>query len=291
MLCDVALLNTVHMRWAVLEFRGVPPAPRASAVGAVIGAERRLWVFGGGTSPEALPLNDVHTFDVSRLEGSGSGSGTVAFAATDVAHHDSPVHAVPADHGASSSMELACVGAAVTCMRSAHSSSLQPPPRAHLASSALLLQPALAAAPLRTLGLPPPPLPPPLPLLLTADERQPECRHRRPAGQLPAECGDVVEPAGGAAAARAAARCGVPNVVLDAHQVRTVRPACAEAPAPATLPESSSSPNDFMEGSGLGDGGGCATVLVRRDGRYILKVVKDESCTGCAVCRSAGTGE
>ena len=65
-LCDVALLDTLSMRWAILEFRSLAPAPRISAVGAAFGGERRIWIFGGGTGvPEALPLNDVHFLDLS----------------------------------------------------------------------------------------------------------------------------------------------------------------------------------------------------------------------------------
>jgi hypothetical protein len=54
---DLALLTLRGLRWEVLQFRGVPPAPRASHVGVAVGA--RLWVFGGAAADGRL-LNDVH---------------------------------------------------------------------------------------------------------------------------------------------------------------------------------------------------------------------------------------
>ena len=57
MLHDLALLTLRGLRWDVLQFRGVPPAPRASHVGVAVGA--RLWVFGGAAADGRL-LNDVH---------------------------------------------------------------------------------------------------------------------------------------------------------------------------------------------------------------------------------------
>ena len=29
----------------------------------------------------------------------------------------------------------------------------------------------------------------------------------------------------------------------------------------------------------------CTTSLVRREGRYVLKTIKDDKCTGCTVCK------
>ena len=29
----------------------------------------------------------------------------------------------------------------------------------------------------------------------------------------------------------------------------------------------------------------CSTALVRTDGRYVLRTIKDERCGGCAVCQ------
>ena len=57
MLHDLALLTLRGLRWEVLQFRGVPPAPRASHVGVAVGA--RLWIFGGAAADGRL-LNDVH---------------------------------------------------------------------------------------------------------------------------------------------------------------------------------------------------------------------------------------
>ena len=33
---------------------------------------------------------------------------------------------------------------------------------------------------------------------------------------------------------------------------------------------------------------GCTTVLVRKEGGYIMKLVKDEDCPGCDVCQRRG---
>ena len=49
---DVALLDALRLRWAVLEFGGLPPAPRAAAVGAA--TSRRLWIFGGAADGGAV---------------------------------------------------------------------------------------------------------------------------------------------------------------------------------------------------------------------------------------------
>lgn len=44
---DVGLLHVATMRWSAIEFRGVPPVPRAAAIGASVPFDRRFWVFGG----------------------------------------------------------------------------------------------------------------------------------------------------------------------------------------------------------------------------------------------------
>ena len=60
---DLALLTLRGLRWEVLQFRGVPPAPRAAHVGVAVGA--RLWVFGGAAADGRL-LNDVHFAELPR---------------------------------------------------------------------------------------------------------------------------------------------------------------------------------------------------------------------------------
>ena len=35
----------------------------------------------------------------------------------------------------------------------------------------------------------------------------------------------------------------------------------------------------------FGDCGGCTTVLERRDGGYVRRVLRDELCRGCSLCR------
>ena len=79
--------------------------------------------------------------------------------------------------------------------------------------------------------------------------------------------------------------------VLQAQHVTVARaPRASTAPAPpdteATAEAVSVSsppppPQDPYQS-------GCTTVLVRKEGGYIMKLVKDEDCPGCDVCQRRG---
>jgi hypothetical protein len=362
-LCDVHLLDTTQMRWAVLEFRGVPPAPRSSGVGLVVGAERRLWIFGGVASVESRPFNDVHTLDVSRRVDAGPG-GATAKAAAGSCGGGIPVVGATAGGGvvakvgagrAAAPAHLeggaagggyggACggggggarggVGKAPSPLHpevGQGAKRLRPPPLARLAPSSQELQPLLPSAPLRPLALMPAKDPRPEALSPTPPAASPSGALAAPTAEkgadaalggrtspllspTPAEVeralrptsvanpsapvppvlraqNVVVTPAFNAPAAAAApdgmvapeagppaATCP-PDVAMrpDEHE-----PASTASDIPVPLPASSEAPPITEMPSDLI--APCTTVLVRRNGAYVMKVVKADGCTGCDVC-------
>ena len=267
MLGDAALLHAGEMRWAVLEFRGVPPAPRVGATGAVVGTQRRLWVFGGCASLDGLPLNDVHSLEVSRHtdeeanqahQPAGRGGGGAESGGEGV--------------GAGGVASAGGVGA-ISLGAQHPAPRLRPPPRARLAPAHHQLVPGLRSRPLAPL--------------------------RKPSPRPPPPAGDP-QPTGGAG--------GDTSVVLTAQNVtnahmtatgparvpaeeepdwlREAAVEVAKPPAPlppAPPPTPPPEPSSTVRYDGL-PGGGCTTVLVRRDGGYVLKPIVDETCRGCAIC-------
>lgn len=241
---DVALLHSAQMRWSVIEFRGIPPAPRVGAIGAVVGAELRLWLFGGCTSVEALPLNDVHTLDASRRAEDD--------ALAQIARADAVADPFAVGEGAVSGPTGGAAAAAPLPPR------LRPPPRARLAPAHHQLRPLLEARPLLKLRKPPPPPPP-------------------PTSEAPAP-GPVVLMA--------------QNVSVDSSTAAVAPPAAPQPPPPPPTPVLAQPPPD-LSGSPSGRRGvpigKCTTILVRRDGGYVLKPIKDETCRGCSICLPTGS--
>ena len=198
---DVALLDMARMLWSVLEFRGVPPAPRAGAVGAVgLGEPRRLWIFGGCAALDARPLNDVHTLDVSRrLDACSTASvgrpapvihaeaSSASATAAALLPDESPARR---ELLAGAALDVASapqlLGAQVT-PRPPVRPMLPPPPRAVLVPAHHHLAPALQKRPLRQLPVelaPPPPvrlppMPPPMPPPTPAVEGLPDAHRVR----------------------------------------------------------------------------------------------------------------
>ena len=254
---DVALLDVIGMRWTVLEFRGVPPAPRVGAIGAAVGAERRLWLFGGCTSVESLPLNDVHSLDVSRRSEEETRAAAAEVKGASAA-------ACSAGGG------VACAGPTKAdtfpSMTTTLAPRLRPPPRARLAPAHSQLKPVLKAAPIKQLVIPaPPPPPPPPPPPVPTGANSPLRSH--------------------ALQARGAMQLTAQNVTVSLRNTSSAA-STSNAPAPAGIV--GPVPDASFE---IGPRGECTTTLIRRDGVYVLKTVKDEFCTGCEICKRGAFAE
>ena len=81
-----------------------------------------------------------------------------------------------------------------------------------------------------------------------------------------------------------------PPVVLLAENVSVSKAAGSSEGAAADEPPTGATVAAEQEGNSApaeSVGVGCTTILVRRDGAYVLKVVRDERCAGCDVCRAA----
>jgi hypothetical protein len=239
------------MRWAVLEFRGIPPTPRYSAVGLAVGTHRRLWVFGGCTSRDSLPLNDVHTLDVSGPdEGGGGGGGGGGSSGGRGGDHD----AAPASMSGSYPVELSGGNSTEARLRA---KARRPPPRAQLQPEGQQL-----TMPLPTLALSPlPPLP----------NRRAEAELRFRGAQA------VTLVAQHVSVERALRPQGEAAAIEAARQLTTQAAASGE---PADAGTSGSTPLLPSKSNAAAGGevppGECTTVLVRRDGGYVLKVVPIE---------------
>ena len=327
-LCSVGLLDTTQMRWAVLEFRGVPPAPRNACIGAVVGAERRLWVFGGCASGDARPYNDVHTLDVSRRVVAapccGCGGGDASMLASAAAGGGGAMGAGPLAGGVDgkgggggggygTARGVGSCGGGAEVSRAVKQ--LRPPPPAKLAPARQALTPPLmssALQPLRPLRpVQQPSRPPPR-------TKASSTRNAAAAGGEAPELGGRISPLlvsevvcqaeiGASAATTTKTTTGTrpgttgtgapppapvsqPLVpVLQAQNVK-VTPASAASTSAAPAHAPAAAPPIAPEGrppseSHLLPGPECTTVLVRRNGAYVMTIVKEEGCPGCDLCR------
>ena len=284
-LCDIALLDARQMRWTVLEFRGVPPAPRAAVIGSAIGSERRLWVFGGCTSAEARPYNDVHTLDVSRPDGIGSGrEGVVGATSTATSSHGGcacyDAHR-PSDAEA---------GGGLRQLPPTAKKRLRPPPPARLTPASNELRPALTAAPLEPLGplWPPTRSRPPADVGAAAEPLEigrGVCAGMPAPGSAPAPAAALADGTGGReGGSDGGGERGGSGLVLKVQNVTVTSRA---TPAPRSPAPMDISGGDFVGNFDEGGGGGCTSTLVRVDGAYRIKVLRDEACPGCDVCQPA----
>lgn len=130
MLHDLALLTLRGLRWEVLQFRGVPPAPRASHVGVAVGA--RLWIFGGAAADGRL-LNDVH---FAELPKQAAAPGAPSRAAAALPPTRQPPRAAAAVAAAKAEDAVAFGGVAVR----AAAMGKPPPPRILAPPPALLMR-------------------------------------------------------------------------------------------------------------------------------------------------------